>query len=123
MTRYSEPIEEAEQHIIILEHIWTKEQKNFIIDTISKETVSFKWGMNGVYDLNIKDNTLRARSAKARRKGPALWQAVNIKELREKCFAKFNPKNEEHIKAISNHMNNMPHARAKTLSKSPKVPF
>lgn len=67
---------------VVLVHIMNRERVTMPVEHIANTYISIRWGQSGIYDLNLKDNKLTARSQKAQRKGKALWQAEDIAAVR-----------------------------------------
>lgn len=68
---------------IELQHQYTKERVTMPVEDIARTYVAIRWNLSGIYDLNLLENKLTARSAAARRRNPCLWTAVDIKAVRE----------------------------------------
>lgn len=66
------------------------EVKTLPIETIDQKKVSIRWGMSGVYDIDLVNNTVTARSVAARRKGMCYWKVRDIDALRKLVSDYFN---------------------------------
>ncbi len=80
---------------IVLIHAFNKERHVVPVDSVAKTYVSVRWGQSGVYDLNLKDNVLTARSQKAQRKGKAHWAAEDIVAVRKMVKDHFDGKDKK----------------------------
>ena len=73
--------------LVVLVHGGTRETRSVPIEYICRTYLSVRWGMSGIYDLNLRDNVLTARSAKSRNKGGSAmkwWRAEGITGIRER---------------------------------------
>jgi len=89
-------------------HVWG-DKKTVPIETIERKSISIRWGLSGVYDIDLKTGEMRARSAKARRKGPCHWKAADIESLRQLSDEYFNPgiEKQQEIR-FQDHIDTMP---------------
>ena len=79
------------------------------VETITKDYISIRWGMSGVYDIFLEKNVIVARSLKARRKGKCYWKATDIEEVRKWVVEYLNPvKEDEFKKSVENWERNKP---------------
>lgn len=98
---------------IVLRHVGG-ELKTVAVEHVSPNLtyVSIRWGQSGVYDLNLRDNKLTARSQKAQRKGKPHWSAQDIDAVRKAARAYLDEKRgNPHSKskaAFKRHVENMP---------------
>ncbi len=70
---------------ITLIHRGTNERKALPVEFVCRTYLSIRWPMAGIYDLNLRDNVLTARSHAARRKGGnqiKWWYAEDILAVR-----------------------------------------
>lgn len=92
--------------------------KTVPVEAIHQTFISIRWGMSGVYDIDLKTNTMKARSVAARRKGLCHWKAVDINSVRHAVHEYFNPNaKKEEEERFKKHHESMPF-RAKPLSSS-----
>ena len=97
---------------VTVEHLWTRETQDVPVESVERESIVLRWGMSGLYDLDLRANTIRARSAGARRKGPCLWQAKDIEKVRAVWREKFKQKEDDECKArMEKHAASMPGLR------------
>lgn len=88
------------------------ERKTLPVEGIVETLVTVRWGMSGFYDLNLKSNTLTARSVTAQRRGPCLWVAADIGAVRAMVKAYFDRERERGKAALLRHRLSMPHGTA-----------
>lgn len=82
------------------------------VETINRASISIRWGMSGIYDINLRLNVMRARSLKARRKGRCDWKVKNIDKLRLDVEAYFNAsERDSKEQTYDKHDETMPKAR------------
>jgi hypothetical protein len=101
---------------IVLKHVGGERKTlpvEYVAPTLSY--LSIRWGQSGVYDLNLATNVLRARSAKAQRKGKPHWTAEDIDAVRKMARnyldeKRGNPHSEAKA-AYKRHVENMPNPR------------
>ncbi len=99
---------------VSLTHIWTKETRQFEVETVAATYVSIRWGQSGVYDLNLLRNVLTARSQKAQRKAKPLWSATDIIKVRADVTRYLAERENRHKqvldrdRAIARHAETMP---------------
>ena len=70
---------------ISIVHSGTRETRAVPVEFVCRSYVTVRWGQSGVYDLNLADNVLTARSAASRRKGGIemrAWSACDIEGVR-----------------------------------------
>ena len=69
---------------ITVVHPWTKERRSLPVETVTRTTVTLRWGIAGLYQLDLRTNQLtpRSPSAKRRAKGKACWEADDIESVR-----------------------------------------
>lgn len=74
--------------------------------------LSVRWGQSGVYDLNLKNNVLTARSQKTQRKGKCHWKAADIDLVRRQAKEWLDAKNGKPLSEMEanyhNHLATMP---------------
>ena len=87
-------------------------RKTVPVEAIHQTFISVRWGMSGIYDIDLKTNTMKARNVAARRKGVCYWQAVDIDSVRRAVEDHFNPKIEIE-KKFDKHVKNMPLSSSK----------
>ncbi len=71
---------------LLIVHAGTHETRSVAVEYVCRTYISVRWGQSGIYDLNLKDNVLTARSHAARRKGGIemrAWSCADIAALRE----------------------------------------
>jgi len=84
------------------------ERRTFPVEAIASSYVSIRWGMSGVYDLNLKSNVLTARSSSAQRKGKCLWRAADIVEVHAMVIRYFDKERIARQAEITRHAVSMP---------------
>jgi len=95
--------------MVEVEHPWTHQKIHLPIESIDQKYISVRWGQSGTYDIELKEGTMRARSAKARRKGFCIWKVVDVRSLRKFVFNHFYPDAEaEAQKRFEAHLTSMP---------------
>ncbi len=70
---------------VSLFHRGTRETCAVPIEYVCRTYIAVRWGQSGIYDLNLRDNVLTARSGGARRKGGnqiKWWMASDIEAIR-----------------------------------------
>lgn len=73
-------------------HEWSKERVTLPVETVEPFIISVRWGMAGIYELDIRTNRMRARNPATRRKHPhCLWSAVDIESVRRAHWHHLNP--------------------------------
>jgi len=78
--------------VITIIHEWTKEQRTLEVTYYNDKVIHFYWPIAGTYELNLKTNTVKARSPQARRKHPfCLWRAFDIEAVRRQICVLLNP--------------------------------
>jgi len=59
------------------------ERKTLPIESYFPTFVSVRWGLNGLYDIRLKENIMIARSIRARMRNRCYWKVVDIEALRK----------------------------------------
>lgn len=81
---------------IQVEHLWTKERATLPVESVDEYIISFRWGMAGIYELDIRSNRIRARNPASRRKHPhCMWIAVDIEKVRRGHWEHRHPGKDE----------------------------
>lgn len=92
-----------------IEHLFNKERRTFPVEFVAHTYVAIRWGMNGVYDINLAKNSVMARSVKAQRRGRCHWRVVDIDALRANVRAYFDDSaKHEASEALERHARTMP---------------
>ena len=105
---------------ITLIHPWNQERKTVPILTVTRTYIAVRWDMAGIYELDLKNNVVHARSVSARRKNPScLWYAENIKEIREavRIHLRGVDVKAEVIENMTKHAETMPGAKPMNYSR------
>lgn len=100
-------------NVLLLKHVGGT-QETMPIETILPHSVSIRWRQSGIYDLNLANNILIARSTKARIKGKGQahwWSALDIEQVRHWVWEHFNPVADltERERMYQKHVANMPY--------------
>ena len=120
---------------IVLKHVGG-ETRTVPVEYVSPNLtyVTVRWGLAGIYDLNLSVNVLTPRSAVGQPKGKAkwykkdkpLWRAEDITAVRKMAkdyiAAKAGRPRAEADAAIERHMANMPNPRIGEYEPYPKYP-
>jgi hypothetical protein len=85
------------------------ETKTLPVETIFPTYISVRWGLNGLYDIHLKDNVMIARSLRARRKGKCYWKVKDIDALRKSVDEHYKDADKRQADfAFVRHNNTMP---------------
>lgn len=104
-------------------HIGTRETKVVEVEFYNDKIVSIRWPLAGVYDIDLKTNTMKARSPQARRKHPhCLWSAADVVALRRKVWELLNPDHKEREAAYQAHLAKVAADGIKKCPSTPKKP-
>ena len=88
------------------------ERRIFLIESIHRNCVTIRWGMSGLYEIDLKTGKMRAKNIKSRRKGDCLWFATNIEVIRNIVQEYFNPKIKTEVNTMyNNHLSTMPYGK------------
>jgi hypothetical protein len=87
------------------------------VEHVTETYVTIRWGLAGIYDLNLKDNTLTPRSRMGQTKGKAKWykkenpewRAANIETVRAMAREYLRGEAEQKSReAMDRHLRTMP---------------
>lgn len=101
---------------IVMQHP-TGERRSVPVEYVTKTYVAIRWGLAGLYDLNLRDNVLTARSAKTQAKGKAkwykkdtcLWRAEDINAVRKMVADELSgTEAKQRAEAMARHAETMP---------------
>jgi hypothetical protein len=81
-------------------HPWTKEVITLDVESVVKNYVYLRWGMSGVYALDVRNNTIKSCNPAVRRKHPhCVWVALDIENVRAAYVEHMNPGKEAEFRA------------------------
>lgn len=78
------------------------------VESFNRGCIFVRWGMSGMYEVNLINNYIRACSVGARRRNPSAmkaWRIVDIEVLRKAVWDYYHPKDD----SFERHANNMPY--------------
>ncbi len=104
---------------VTVRHPFNGEEQVLPVERVTRNVVTLRWGQSGLYDLDLRTNTITARSIAARRKGKCLWCAVYIDNVRVEAMlhVEGEDKRRQMERDIERHQASMPRGelRAKKL--------
>lgn len=94
---------------VTVEHVGTKERHVLPVESFNRGCIFVRWGLSGMYEVNIVNNYIRSCNESARRRnGPSamkVWRIVDIEVLRKAVWDYYHPKDD----SFERHTNNMPY--------------
>lgn len=79
------------------------------VESITRTHISVRWGLNGIYDIDLRTNEMKARSIKARNRARCYWKIRDIELVRKQVEEYFRiDDNREREEMYKRHAGSMP---------------